>query len=120
MVGLPMESIQVNKEHLKACFPPEDVLIKWSKGEEADWPRFDDDEDDEILDFPQLRFGLDQLVECKTGADPVTGWTKGKIIQLWYRENGWPKNTYAPYKIELEDGKHIYAPADQDQVIRAA
>ncbi len=120
MVGIPMEAADVKIEHLKACFPPEDILIKWSRGEDAEWPPLDYDDDDVDVEFPELRFEVDQIVECRVGPDPVTGWGKGKIIQLWYREPGWPPNSYAPYKVKLDNGTDIFAPADQDRVIRAA
>lgn len=117
MMGVPMEAKDVQKKHLEQCFPTEDVLLKWSRGEEAEWPPLDDDE---LYGAPDLRFDVGQAVECRIGPDPVTGWAKGEIIQLWYREPGWPPNSWAPYKIRLSDGKNIFAPADLDHVIRAA
>ena len=118
MTGLPMTAKEVTKEHIETSLPPKDVLMKWSRGEEAEWPPIDDDED--LANFaPDLRFVQGQAVECRIGPDPVTGWAKGEVIQLWYREPGWPEGSFAPYKIKLEDGKNIFAPADLDHVIRA-
>lgn len=114
MMGLPLEAKDVTKEDLEAEFPTHDVLEKWSRGEEADWPPVDDN-----YDLPDLRFDVGQKVECRIGPDPVTGWAKGTIIQLWYRERNWQPGSYAPYKIRLDDGKYIFAPGDMDQVIRA-
>ena len=124
MTGLPMLAKEVDFETLKQSFPTPNVLMKWSRGEEAEWPIFEDEEEEEeeeeeINDIPQLRFDVGTKVECRIGPDPVTGWAKGEIIQLWYREPAWPPNSFAPYKVKLDDGKNIFAPADLEHVIRA-
>lgn len=121
MMGLPAESKDVLKRDLLDGFPTEEVLEKWARGEEAEWPPFqDDDDEDEFSDLqqPQLRFIVGESVECRIGPDPVKGWAKGTVAQLWYREQGWPPNSWAPYKVQLEDGKCIFAPSDMDQVVR--
>ena len=112
MMGLPMEAHEVTEEELKHIFPPPEVLRKWHRGEEAEWPPIDDE------GMPQLRFEVGQRVLCRIGPDPVTGWAAGTIIQLWYREPNWPGGSWAPYKIKLDDNRHIFAPGDLDQVIR--
>jgi len=114
MMGIPSEAADVTQEMLREGFPTSEVLSKWSRGEEADWPPFDDDED-----VPDLRFEVGQRVQCRIGPDPVKGWASGKVVQLWYREPGWPEGSWAPYKIQLDDGRNIFAPGDMDQVIRA-
>ena len=114
-MGLPMEARDVEKEDLVNGFPTEEVIMKWHRGEEAEWPPYEDDE----FDKPQLRFAVGQRVECRIGPDPVLGWARGEIIQLWYREQAWPEDSWAPYKIQLDDGKKIFAPGDMDQIIRA-
>lgn len=119
-MGLPMEAKDVKPDDLKGSFPTEDVLMKWSRGEEADWPPDDDLVDEQQFQAPQLRFEIGQRVECRIGPEEETGWAKGIISQLWYREPSWPPNSWAPYKIKLENGKDIFAPADLDHVIRAA
>lgn len=123
MVGIPLEAKNVTKNDLESTFPTQDVLQKWSRGIDADWPPLDDDsmeeEEEEDSMMPSLRFQVGQRVECRTGPDPVHGWIKGEIVQLWYREAGWPPNSWAPYKIQLDNGKKLFAPADQDHIIRA-
>ena len=114
MMGLPLEAKDVTREDLESEFPTPEVLEKWSRGEEADWPPMDDN-----YELPDLRFDIGQKVECRIGPDPITGWAKGTIIQLWYRESNWQPGSYAPYKIRLDDGRDIFAPGDIDQVIRA-
>eukprot|EP00619_Florenciella_sp_RCC1007_P014144 CAMPEP_0205910272 /NCGR_PEP_ID=MMETSP1325-20131115/4342_1 /ASSEMBLY_ACC=CAM_ASM_000708 /TAXON_ID=236786 /ORGANISM="Florenciella sp., Strain RCC1007" /LENGTH=430 /DNA_ID=CAMNT_0053276615 /DNA_START=73 /DNA_END=1365 /DNA_ORIENTATION=+ len=64
----------------------------------------------------QLRFQLGDLVECNTGG-PV--WSKGSIVKHFYRGEDWPPGETAPYQIQLENGDLIYAPADDNRVIRA-
>jgi len=120
MMGLPAESKDVLKEDLLEGFPTNEVLEKWSRGEEAEWPPFDDEEEFTESNQPQLRFEVGEKVECRIGPDEVTGWAKGSVMQLWYREQGWPPNSWAPYKIQLDDGKCIFAPSDLDQIIRKA
>jgi len=56
---------------------------------------------------PPLRFGAGDRIMAKT---PV-GWRPGSIVQLRYREDGWPEDKTAPYQIELDDGALIYAQA---------
>jgi len=117
MLGLPMEAHEVTLEILEENFPYGEVLEKWHKGEEAEWPPMDDDMATDQL--PELRFSVGQKVECRIGPDEVTGWAKGSVKQLWYREQGWAEGSFAPYKISLDDGRDIFAPGDVDMVIRA-
>mmetsp|Transcript_51065 Transcript_51065/g.76521 ORF Transcript_51065/g.76521 Transcript_51065/m.76521 type:complete len:124 (+) Transcript_51065:486-857(+) len=118
MMGLPMEAREVTKELLLDSFPTEEVLTKWSRGEDAEWPPYEEDDLFNDAGLPQLRFDVGQKVECRIGPDPVTGWAPGTISQLWYREPNWPPNSVAPYKVQLDDGRNIFAPGDVDQVIR--
>jgi len=111
MMGLQMEAYEVTKEELANKFPTKDVLEKWHRGEEAEWPPYDDR-------LPQLRFAIDTKVLCRIGPDPETDWAPGIVVQLWYREKVWPEGSFAPYKIKLDDGRQIFAPGDIDQVIR--
>mmetsp|Transcript_272 Transcript_272/g.370 ORF Transcript_272/g.370 Transcript_272/m.370 type:complete len:183 (+) Transcript_272:224-772(+) len=106
LFGLPMEAQEVTLEEIKSNFPTDDVLGKWHKGEEAEWPPH------EPID---LRFKIGQQVFCRVGP---TDWSEGEVLELWYREPNWPTGSFAPYKIRLADGRQIYAPADMDQVIR--
>ena len=55
-------------------------------------------------------------VACNTG----DGWASGKVIKLMYREEGMPPGMIAPYQVQLDGGDLIYAPADIDDVVRAA
>jgi len=67
-----------------------------------------------------LRFEIGSRVQCRTG--PGSGedaWSCGTVVRLWYRENGWPASRVAPYQIKLDDGRLIFAPMDDDRVIRA-
>ena len=61
-----------------------------------------------------LRFAIGDKVQCKTGA----GWSKGTVVQLMWRGPGMPPGMVAPYQVELESGDLIYAPHDDDQLIR--
>ena len=78
-------------------------LEAWSQGKE----------------FGDLRFVVGSRVECRIGEDPVTGWAAGAVVQLMYREANWPEGVCAPYQVQLDDERLIFAPHDIDQVIRA-
>jgi len=106
MFGVPMEAQEVTEKEIKNSFPTPDVIEKWHKGEDAEWPP-----DEPIA----LRFHIGMFVLCRVGP---TDWAPGKVIQLWYREPNWPQGSFAPYKIKLDDGREIYAPADMEQIIR--
>ena len=72
----------------------------------------------QYMDQVKLRFSVGAIVECRVGTDPVTGWAGGRVLSLYYREANWPPTSIAPYKVKLDDGRSIFAPADDDQVIR--
>mmetsp|Transcript_15305 Transcript_15305/g.43130 ORF Transcript_15305/g.43130 Transcript_15305/m.43130 type:complete len:185 (-) Transcript_15305:131-685(-) len=108
MVAVPAEAKDVQLEDLKSIFPTPEILSKWAKGEEAEWPPVEDE--------VELRFKIGDKVSCLLGQGE---WAPGKIAGLWYRDPTWPTRNYAPYQIELDDGRLIFAPADVDQVIRA-
>ena len=101
-----MEAHEVTEQEIKNAFPTPDVIEKWHQGQDAEWPP------DEPIN---LRFHTGMFVLCRVGP---TDWLPGKIVKLWYREPNWPPGFFAPYQIELEDGRQIYAPADMDQVVR--
>jgi len=117
MAALPLEPREVKKEDLDQAFPTPEVLQAWYRGEEAEWPPDQDMDDNDDLEMPPLRFVVGQKVFCRIGA---TQWAPGSIEQLWYREQGWPEGSWAPYKVLLDDGRNIFAPADVNQVIKAA
>jgi len=62
-----------------------------------------------------LRFGLDDLVECRIGSG-AADWSAGKVVAILWET---PSGQEVPYQVQLEDGTLIYAPADDSQVIRA-
>ena len=88
-------------------FQDEDVLGAWKAGQEAHWPR-----------RPELRFIINTRVECRVGPHPVRGWAAGSIVAHFYSEPSWPTGAVAPYQVQLDDGRLIYAPQDNDNVIR--
>jgi len=63
-----------------------------------------------------LRFGIGDKVQCNTGG----GWAKGTVVKLMYREDDMPPGMVAPYQVQLDDGNLIYAPADEDTLIKKA
>ena len=62
-----------------------------------------------------LRFEIGQAIEAKIDE----GWVHGEVVALNYREDEWPEGRTAPYQIKLDDGSLIFAPYDDDCVVRA-
>jgi hypothetical protein len=113
MFGVPKEVEDVTLEDLKEFAPTADVLEGWARGEDLEWPPLPESgEPPEV----ELRFDVGMRVECRVGQNQ---WAPGVVIKLWYREPGWPTNHFAPYQIELDNGKKIFAPKDDEVVIRA-
>ena len=65
--------------------------------------------------YTTLRFAVGTRVECNCGV-----WEPGTIVKVLYRQSSFPPGTVAPYQIRLDNGKLIYAPIDEDRVIRIA
>lgn len=66
-------------------------------------------------DPPALRFSVGERIECRLSEDE---WLPGTIVQCWYRESHWPSHSYAPYEVQLDDGRLIFAPTDLPGVVR--
>lgn len=62
-----------------------------------------------------LRFAVGDKVMCNAEG----GWQTGTIVKLFYR-TGMPSLPVAPYQIQLDAGPLIYAPIDDDRVIKRA
>lgn len=119
MFGIPAESKNIKEEDLNDYFPTEEVLEAWGRGEEANWPPSNSNSIEDLTkNLPELRFEVGARVQCRVGPDPKNGWASGSVIQLWYKEPDWPPNSFAPYKILLDDGKNIFAPGDLETIIR--
>jgi G3E family GTPase len=65
-------------------------------------------------EIQNLRFAVNDRVECNA----QDGWQAGRISKVLYRNDGMPPGMVAPYQIELDNGVFIYAPMDDDRVIR--
>ena len=63
-----------------------------------------------------LRFSAGDRVRCKTAERT---WDAGVVVALHYSEPGWPNGVVAPYQVELDNGGLIFAPCDDDRLIRS-
>jgi len=63
-----------------------------------------------------LRFAVGDRVRCRIA--PME-WAPGCIVATSYREPDWPPGRVAPYQIELDDSRLIFAPFDDDGLIRS-
>ena len=64
-----------------------------------------------------LSWGLaDTSTSDETGSD-CEQWATGRVVAHHYEESGLPVR---PYQVQLEDGRLIYAPEDDDAIIKKA
>ena len=63
---------------------------------------------------PQYRFQVGDRVEANVGS-----FHPGTVVSIGYREAHWPPEKTVPYQIRLDEGPLIYAPFDEDRVVRA-
>jgi len=123
MFGIPSEVKDVSKEDIDHFAPTEDIFKAWHKGEAAEWPPDVEDGgmglggDLDSMELPKLRFEIGTKVLCRVGPNPED-WLPGEVIELWYKEPNWPPDSFAPYKIKLENGSNIFAPGDMDQIVK--
>jgi len=102
-VRVGLEAREVDYPDLQQALPPVEIITSWAQGDAAT--------------SSELRFANGTRVKCRVGADPITGWAPGRIKQLWYREDAWPSGTFAPYQVQLDDGRLIFAPRDEDSIL---
>ncbi|CAE8597279.1 unnamed protein product [Polarella glacialis] len=60
-----------------------------------------------------LRFEVGTRVECN-----AQGWETGTVVKHWYRDPSWTAKRVVPYQVKLDHGPTIFAPLDDDKVIR--
>lgn len=68
---------------------------------------------------PALRFQVHDKVLCKVGrdgsrardrgrtSDLPPGWVKAEVVQLWYRQRGWPEPVPYQCKLEVNSGECV-------------
>ena len=61
----------------------------------------------------KTQYNLGDRVMCK-----LDSWKEGTIIKVWYREPLWETGRYAPYQVELNDGRRVYIPRDTDIFVK--
>ena len=69
-----------------------------------------------------LRWSVGDRVECwwrQSKADEGC-WVAGTVVSHWWRHAEWPEAQVAPYQVQLDDGKLIFALRDDDDCIREA
>jgi len=64
--------------------------------------------------LPELRFKVGDRVRVNVGE-----WMNAHVIKVWYREPNWSVSV-SPYQVQLETGRRVFVPMDQDNFIRAA
>jgi len=68
----------------------------------------------------KLRFYTGQFVKCNCGNPIIPAWQMGRVIGFWYKEPYFPaEHPGFPYQVCLENGQLIFAPADDNMVVRA-
>ena len=64
-------------------------------------------------DTVNLRFSVGTRVECNCG-----DWKVGTVVGHFYTQPAFGEGMCVPYQIRLDDGTLIFAPRDDDMVIR--
>lgn len=64
-------------------------------------------------DSINLRFRVGTRVECNTGP-----WVPGTVVRQFYSQKSFPEGKCVPYQVKLDDGRLIFAPTDDDRVVR--
>ena len=62
-----------------------------------------------------LRFKVGDRVKCCVDEGR---WASGTVIKLWYTEDSFAQGFYAPYQVELDEGRLVFAPEDSDGCVR--
>lgn len=93
-------------------------LIRLDSGDEVVAPRDDDrfirregQGPPQPMPSRMFRFAIGTRVECNLGIH----WERGTVMRLNYQVDG---GAYMPYQVRLDSGNMIYAPEDDDSVIR--
>ena len=63
------------------------------------------------------RFAVDDVVMANLGRGK---WKIGKVLRLNHREPSWQPGQIAAYLIGLDEGGAVFAPADDDGVVKKA
>jgi G3E family GTPase len=82
-----------------------------NKGKRCTFPAFEDD----CCKWKGHRFPIGARVQCNTGK-----WSPGTVVALDWRDDNWPDGQTAPYQVELDTDRLIFAPEDDDECIRRA
>ena len=66
------------------------------------------------IDSIELRFPIGTRVECNCGV-----WKAGTIVAHFYYQSSFGDDKCVPYQVKLDEGgKLIFAPSDEDTVVR--
>jgi hypothetical protein len=76
-----------------------------------------EDNDFCIQKLDRVRFEIGAHVECNIGSADSPEWAPGCVVAHYYEE---PVGLLHPYQIKLLDGQLIYAPEDNDTIIKKA
>jgi hypothetical protein len=105
--AFPCTAVELTKEALDERMPPAETYEDWYEGKPTHWPPPPED--------VVLRFAVGTRVECKVGTKQ---WAVGGVTKHWFRQGDWPPGVFAPYQVQLDDGRLIFAPDDANRCIR--
>ena len=105
--AFPCTAVELTKEALDERMPPAETYEDWYEGRPTHWPPPPED--------VVLRFAVGTRVECKVGTKQ---WAVGYVTKHWFRQGDWPPGVFAPYQVQLDDGRLIFAPDDANRCIR--
>ena len=105
--AFPCTAVELTKEALDERMPPAETYEDWYEGKPMHWPPPPED--------VVLRFAVGTRVECKVGTKQ---WAPGGVTKHWFRQGDWPPGVFAPYQVQLDDGRLVFAPDDANRCIR--
>lgn len=101
--GLPKMARYVERVEIEREFPPADILLRWARGDDAEWPEPDDPPD------YNLQFKPGDRVDAYLGG----AWRPATVVQQWWRDSAWPKFAWVCYRIHVDDTDvFTYAPCE--------
>jgi len=108
LIGMGLDESQLRSE-LEACALTDDEMLEFAIARD----KVAHPHKHQNLD---LRFKVGSTVECCVAPGQ---WLAGHVVAHDYSEENWPSGQVAPYQIKLANGGLIFAPLDNDDVVRA-
>lgn len=85
--------------HCQVWYPRRALDVVWDEGRDR-----------------RLRFAVGMRVWCRTAEE----WLRGTVRRVWWRQAGWKDRPTVPYRVQLDDGRFLVVPFDEDSLIQSS